>query len=781
MQAIKNVPVGSLIRDYSSAYGGTPILWRVASINHPGYPDNSVTLVMETALITGHEFDCKEPSSADTYQKSYGNNRYSQSNIRQWLNSSVPAGGWYTAQSATDDNTNCTYKAEAGFTSNLSAAFLSAVLPTTIQCQVPGGTTFETVTDKFFLPSTAEMGYAAINGETTLDLYTSAVAGANLNIYRTSYTVSGSAGYAWTRSPYSPSSNKYMMCIYQGVGGTSGDYANASKYHSRPLTNITGDALVSAIPNENGEYMFNTECVPAPFWTEGANALGNDIHIHFKDCPEWRAAITGISVNGSAVNPSLYSTTTPEFVVIKGSVFPATGSYTITFTANGFPTLSVTQVIMAAPWFQGGSGRANNPLKIATFSQLINLQEMLNKTNVYAKIVNDIACDVPYGSIGTNPGKVGTFLGTLDGQGYAIKGLTGTNNVNYISLFNSIKNATIKNITLKDLNFVMTNVVNPQKVCVLVSAAVNSNISSIKVLGGKVQIFPSPAGGNQLSLGAIICGEIDSATIISRCCVENVEAVAPKAFAAIAGTSYGTVSECYARNYNVTCDGGCGGLVNILAGSPALLQNSFFIGSLAVGSDGYYNAGLASENRSGGTIKSCYAICTMSGGRAGATWNCPTVGYKVGTMFNTYYSKDAWDPGSGVSGIGTGLSASAMMDQKFFIGFDFANTWGVDQGNTYPYLLWNPIAKDIVTANCTVNVADGSNPIKGALVSTTINDQVQTLVTDNTGCVNFNNIPAGNYIFTVTASGYYPSTIYNISLVAGQNATPSLRLMAHSG
>lgn len=779
MQSIKNLPVGSLIRDNSSAYGGNSILWRVASINHQGYPDNSVTLVMETAL-TGHEFDCKEPSSADTNQKSYGNNRYSQSNIRQWLNSSALAGGWYTAQSGSDDNTNCTYKTEAGFMSNFSTAFLNAVLPTTIQCQVPGGTTFETVIDKFFLPSSTEMGYTMTLGETTLDLYTSAVAGSNLNIYRTSYNVAGSAYYAWTRSPYSPSTNKYQPISYKAADSAPSS-ANTTSVYLRPLTNISGDAQVSVIQNDNGEFLFNSDGFPSPLWPDGANSIGKDIHIQFMDSPEWRAAITEVSVNGTTIDPSFYSTTTPEFIVIKASVFPTIGNYTITFTADGFPTMSVIQVIAATAWFNGGNGRANNPLQIATFSQLINLQEVLNKANVCAKIVNDITCDVQYSSIGTATGKTGIFMGVLDGQGHIIKGLTGTNNVNYISLFNSIKNATIKNITLKDLNFVMSGVSNTQKVCVLVSTAVNSNISGIKVLGGKIGISSSIVGGNQLSLGAIICGELDATTVISRCCVENVDAAAQKAIASIAGTAYGTITECYARNYNATCDGGWGGIVNILAGSPALLQNSFFIGSLAAGSDGYYNGGLAGENRSGATIRNCYAIFTMSGGRAGASWSCPTAGARAGAMVNIYYCKDAWELAAGVSSAGIGLSISEMMEQKFFSGFDFANIWGIEEGNSYPYLQWNPIAEDIFTANCIVNITDGSSPIQGALVNTTVNNQVLTLATDDAGCVSFNNIPEGNYIFTVTAYGYYPGTIYNISLVAGQIATLNLRLMVHSG
>ena len=83
------------------AYYDAPIVWDVGDKNHVGYPDNSVTLVAERLLKLA-AFDAKEPNNNNSDRRSYGNNRYALSNIRQWLNSDAPAGQWYAAQHSAD-------------------------------------------------------------------------------------------------------------------------------------------------------------------------------------------------------------------------------------------------------------------------------------------------------------------------------------------------------------------------------------------------------------------------------------------------------------------------------------------------------------------------------------------------------------------------------------------------------------------------------------------------------------------------------------------------------
>lgn len=90
----------------------------------------------------------------------YGYNRYSQSAVRQWLNSNAPAGEWWNPQNAFDRPPQ-QLATMRGFKACLPNDFLSIVNPVQITTALNTvsdsdiGTT-ETVTDTFFLPSLEE-------------------------------------------------------------------------------------------------------------------------------------------------------------------------------------------------------------------------------------------------------------------------------------------------------------------------------------------------------------------------------------------------------------------------------------------------------------------------------------------------------------------------------------------------------------------------------------------------------------------------------------------------
>jgi hypothetical protein len=75
-------------------------------INNESKP--TITLMTKN-IIKLAAIDAKEPSNPNSDRASYGNNRWSVSNIRQWLNSTDKAGNWYTPQHEYDsapDNVN---------------------------------------------------------------------------------------------------------------------------------------------------------------------------------------------------------------------------------------------------------------------------------------------------------------------------------------------------------------------------------------------------------------------------------------------------------------------------------------------------------------------------------------------------------------------------------------------------------------------------------------------------------------------------------------------------
>ena len=146
-QSISALPVKAKIKDTSTTYYGVPIIWEIGDKNHAGYPANSVTLVAANILKLAC-FDAKESGNDDSSRRSYGNNRYSLSNLRQWLNKA--GSPWYQAQHGADaapTNANVwsnynEYDDEAGFLTGFSAQMLAAILNTTLtvaKASVDGG------------------------------------------------------------------------------------------------------------------------------------------------------------------------------------------------------------------------------------------------------------------------------------------------------------------------------------------------------------------------------------------------------------------------------------------------------------------------------------------------------------------------------------------------------------------------------------------------------------------------------------------------------------------
>lgn len=96
-KALSSLAVGALVKDTGTLYNGKPIVWKIADKGHSGYPSGSVTLITEK-IISLKCFDAIESGNSDSNRRSYGNNRWIYSNIRQWLNSTAAAGNG-TAQS----------------------------------------------------------------------------------------------------------------------------------------------------------------------------------------------------------------------------------------------------------------------------------------------------------------------------------------------------------------------------------------------------------------------------------------------------------------------------------------------------------------------------------------------------------------------------------------------------------------------------------------------------------------------------------------------------------
>jgi len=265
---ISTLNVGDVVKSVNTKYYNSVIRFIVGHKTA-----NRVKLITEK-IITLKCFDAKEASNPDSNRKQYGNNRYSVSNIDQWLNSAAGAGDWYSKRhdyDAPPTNANVwsnynEYDAEAGFLSNFEEAFRNAILDTTIRVAkntVTDGGGYEDITRKVYLLSNTEVGLSNENGiaegskwdlfsdNNSRKAYPTAEA-----VSRSEYTSSNlnasSPWYWWLRTPRAGYSGDARIV---STGGTLG-YGNACYGYGgvRPALEVGSGILVSDTTDTDGAY-----------------------------------------------------------------------------------------------------------------------------------------------------------------------------------------------------------------------------------------------------------------------------------------------------------------------------------------------------------------------------------------------------------------------------------------------------------------------------------------------------------------------------------------------
>ncbi len=277
-KTLGSLAAGTLVKDPSTLYNGKPIVWKIADKNHTGYPANAVTLITER-IISLKCFDAIESGNSDSNRRSYGNNRWIYSNIRQWLNSTAAAGKWYTAKHSADappTKSNSAgwngYDTEAGFLAGFSAGFLAALLDTTHivgRASVDGGGT-ETCTDKIFFATCTEVGLTgdvvcgsklAIFSDNNSRLAKPTAEAVSKSDYTSSSLNANSPWWWWLIDAYASVS---CLVRYAGTDGTlSRTGACTGAGGARPLCNLLSSILVSDSPDSDGAYTLTWNRAPS--------------------------------------------------------------------------------------------------------------------------------------------------------------------------------------------------------------------------------------------------------------------------------------------------------------------------------------------------------------------------------------------------------------------------------------------------------------------------------------------------------------------------------------
>lgn len=271
------LPVGSVVKSTNTKYNGKVIRWIVGTQDTA----NGRTGLVAEKMITLKCFDAKEPSNTNSDRKDYGNNRYSQSNIDQWLNSQ--AASWYSARHSYDappNNANVwsnynEYDTEAGFLSNFEADFRNAILDAVIRVAkntVTDGGGYEDITRKVFLLSNTEVGLSNENSVAEGTLWSYFSSAARRQCYPTAEAVSNSEytrsslnassyWYWWLRTPYA--SYAYGARVVYADGRLLYSGAYFGYIGVRPALYLESGNLVSDSTDTDGAYILQWNQPPS--------------------------------------------------------------------------------------------------------------------------------------------------------------------------------------------------------------------------------------------------------------------------------------------------------------------------------------------------------------------------------------------------------------------------------------------------------------------------------------------------------------------------------------
>lgn len=179
---------------------------------------------------------------------------------------------------------------------------------------------------------------------------------------------------------------------------------------------------------------------------------------------------------------------------------------------------------------------------------------------------------------------------------------------------------------------------------------------------------------------------------------------------ALVGLNYSEVRSSYSTGSvsGVNHSGGLLGANESSSGSVGNVINNY---STATATSSNYGAGSLVGRLISGTIENSYGAGTVTA----PSGNGGLIGEKnSGSVSNSYWDTEA--TGQATSADGTGLTTAQMKQRSSFTGFDFSNTWFIEEGAGYPYLQEQKYNELIITG------AEGwrmlSSPVSGTSFGT---------------------------------------------------------------
>lgn len=359
--------------------------------------------------------------------------------------------------------------------------------------------------------------------------------------------------------------------------------------------------------------------------------------------------------------------------------------------------------------YSGGDGSEANPFLISDANDMNEIGVNLDDRWAHFLMTTDIDL-ADFDGMNGNPvfNQIGPpetgFYGVFDGNGHTISNFTyNTTETHSTGLFGDVLGwygkGIIKNLTLVDPNVIAST---GERVGALVGWLCEGYIWNCSIEGGTVS-------GDE-SVGTLV-GYLTARAMVGNCRVEGSNVSGNMNVGGLVGgnSSIGTIDNCSAI-CTVTGNGNVGGLVGY---SANYISNSYAAGNVL----GYADIGGLVGHHNSGTLTNCYSKANVTGDHGigglvgyyftGTVINCYAAGVVEGNN-NTggligyepyieyaFYTRCFWDNtvNPTLDGVGnitdpnvTGKSKAAMMRQTTFADWDFDYTWGIAEGQTYPYL-----------------------------------------------------------------------------------------------
>lgn len=272
-QKLSNLPLGAKVKFGKYSVNGETaqsIIWLIVAKNHnsvPAYPTNSVTLLTEK-IVDLRSFDAKEPNSPYTVYETYGNNRYSVSNIDQWLNSDARAGEWYKAQHTYDQSPVVDYVGDGtqyadrpGFLNAFSIDEKNKILDTSIRIHIDLTNEYDTISRKVFLASATEIGVYGSKTEGAKWAYfesssssTTVTHQAVVNSPSVYNPPNETTEWSWWLRTATDDKGRSRIARIGGANDNVASYVYVGNIGIRPAMNLSTDIKVSDIADSDGCY-----------------------------------------------------------------------------------------------------------------------------------------------------------------------------------------------------------------------------------------------------------------------------------------------------------------------------------------------------------------------------------------------------------------------------------------------------------------------------------------------------------------------------------------------